>query len=80
MKVDMSKITDYELVEEFKKRFIVYQWYDKENIEGLCNQDEEISEEKYEAFKNWVMYKSTYHREIDEATQELWDNFNDEEE
>ena len=75
MASSLANVSDSELVEEFRRRFIVYQWYKKEHIEELCNDGEEIDEEMYEAFKDWLENKCTYHLEIDEATQEMLENF-----
>ena len=77
--IDMSKITDAELIKEFRKRYLVIQFHSKRHIELLVNEQEEISQEKYERFKDYC-YNTNYYNEIDEAVMEMWDNFNEEEE
>ena len=75
MATSLANVSDSELVDEIRRRFIVFQWFKKDHIEELCNDGDEIDGEMYEAFKDWLKNKSTYHREIDEATQEMWENF-----
>ena len=75
MASSLANVSDSELVDEFRRRFIVFQWYKKHHIETLCKEGEVIDEETYEAFKDWLENKCTYHREIDEATHKMWENF-----
>ena len=72
MASSLANVSDSELVEEFRRRSIVFQWYKKNHIEELCNDGEEIDEEMYEAFKDWLENICTNHREIEEATEEMW--------
>jgi hypothetical protein len=70
--IDMSKITDDELIEEFKKRFMVLQFYDKDCIEMLVNEGEEMSQEEYEQFKKYCVDNNLYYR-VDDIILEAWD-------
>jgi hypothetical protein len=73
----IQNMTDSDLIAEFRKRFLVYQWYKKEHIEKICNDGNEISDEKYEDFKEYATGKTSYHQEIDSATQDMWKDFID---
>ena len=73
--IDISKINDDELIEEFKKRFIVLQYHDKDTIEMLV--DKEISTEKYERFKVRLENKDYVYCKIDDIILEAWNDFNE---
>ena len=75
--IDMSKITDDELIKEFKKRFIVLQFHDKDTMEMLF--DKEISTEKYERFKERLENEDYVYFKLDDIMQEEWLNFEEEE-
>ena len=79
MASSLANASDSELVKEFRRRFIVFQWYKKEHIEANCNDGEEMDEEIYEEFKDWLE-NSSYYREIDDDTKEMWENFKKENE
>ena len=60
--IDMSKITDDVLYKEFRKRFLSLQFIDKENLEIIVNQKQEISEEKYQRFVEYCDDNAIYDR------------------
>ena len=68
----MEKITDQQLIDEMNKRFIVVQWYEKEDFESSFNDDEEIDEKTYQTFKSWLQYQSNYVCDIDNVMGNLW--------
>jgi hypothetical protein len=74
--IDMSKITDDELFEEFNKRFIVLQFHDKDCLEMLVNEGEEMSQEEYEQFKKYCVDNKLYYK-IDDIILEAWNDFNE---
>lgn len=73
---DISKISDDDLIREFRKRFIVFQWFSKDFFEELFNEGEEIPEKKYKEFKEWIECKYNY-TTIEEDTELLWEEFNE---
>src|SRR5210317_1175073 len=75
--IDMSKITNKELYTEFRKRFLCLQFYDKENLEISVNNQQEISEEKYQRFLEYCDDEAIYN-DFDEMLHRVWNDFNDE--
>ena len=45
MASSLKNVSNSELIDEFRRRFIVFRWQEKDHIEALCNDGKEIDEE-----------------------------------
>ena len=75
MAPSLEYVSDSELVEQSRRRFIVFKQYKKDHTETLCNYGEEIDEAMYEAFKDFSENGCCFDQEKNGAIQKKWGNF-----